>query len=278
MAGTTLQPEDPGVTIHGMPLSLGVSVFVISCQTEDLTPPQQAMFTAAVQQPYIILDGSSINMASDAINIEYHSLKPADPSISTSSTLVSLAPPSLLVVGSHTAKLAFAQSLAGATPSNLNFDGESVPIEVNKIVLAGATLTPEAPVTTAGGTPVSLGTSALVVGTHMTSSILPSPAVATSHIIVSGHTTTVAASSIVFAGITLTPGAPLMMANGTPLSLGSSILVISTQPTGITFPTASRITNPGGGIGAIILSNLLEIDAGTVAAPMMASGTYNSHL
>ena len=89
MAGTTLQPDDPGVTIHGMPLSLGFSVFVTGSRIEVLTPPEQIAITAAMQQPYITLAGNSINIASDAINVEYYSLKPADPGISTSGTLVS---------------------------------------------------------------------------------------------------------------------------------------------------------------------------------------------
>ncbi|KAL2058158.1 hypothetical protein ABVK25_001776 [Lepraria finkii] len=81
VAGTTLQPGDPGVTIHGMPISLGYSVFVSGSRTEDLAPPQKAAITALPQQPPITIGDQTINVDSNAINIDDTTLQPTDPGI-----------------------------------------------------------------------------------------------------------------------------------------------------------------------------------------------------
>ena len=101
LAGTTLHPGDPGVTISGTPISLGSSVFVIGSLTEPLSPPQP---TTTAQPQYITLGHHTISLDPSAIIVDGTTLKPSDPAITIDGDIISLNS-SILVVGTHTQNL-----------------------------------------------------------------------------------------------------------------------------------------------------------------------------
>ncbi|KAK3167249.1 hypothetical protein OEA41_010375 [Lepraria neglecta] len=274
VAGTILQTGDPGVTIHGMPISLRYLVFVVGSGTEDLAPPQKAARTALPQQPPITIGDQTINVDSNAINIDGTALKPADPGTSIDGTLVSLISSSILVVGTHTQEIAFPQNIAVAAPSYISFGGNRIRLEDNKIALGGSTLSPGHPALTVNGKPISLGSSLLIVATQTTAFPSPNLTAGRSHISFAVQILTIASNELLLVGTTLTPGRSPVTANGTPISLGSSVLVLGTRTTSITLPTAFSSADPGGGgdIGTFILSDLSDIGGGTVVASTQTAG------
>ena len=277
-AGTTLQQDDPGMTVDGIPISFGSSVFVVGTRTADLAPAAlHAAITAQPQQAHIVLGDKIINVDRNAIDIDGVTLEPADPGIAISGTLVSLTSSSILIIGTHSQSLAFSEVSFTAVPSYINVGGEAVSIGANNIIVAGSTLAPGTPPATIDNDLVSLGNSILVVGTQTTSFLLPGTKTRQSLISIAGHTITAAAGSIIIAGATLTPGAPAITADGTPISLGSSILVVGTQKASLTLPSALRSVDPSGGngTGAVIHSDLSEIGGGTVPPPVQ-TGQSNS--
>ena len=169
VAGKTLKPGDPGVTIDGTPISLGSSIFVVGSRTETLSPPQAAI---TAQPPYTIVGGQRVRVSSNAIIVDGTTLKSADPGITVDGTLVSLGS-SILVVGTHTQNLVLPQPTPSPAPSYMTVGGETIAVAANGIVVAGHTVTPGGPVVTADGTLVSLGSSVLIVGTQTTSFALP---------------------------------------------------------------------------------------------------------
>ena len=169
VAGTTLKPGDPGVTIDGTPIYLGSSVFVVGSRTETLSPSLNAI---TAQPPYITVGGQTIGLGSSAIIVDGITLKPADPSITVDGTPISLGS-SILVVGSQTQNLILPLFTPTARPSYMTIDGETIAVAASSIVVAGHTLTPGSPAVMADGTLVSLGSSVLVVGTQTMSFTLP---------------------------------------------------------------------------------------------------------
>ncbi len=176
LAGTTLKPGDPGVTIDGTPISLGSLVFVVGSRIDALSP---SLDRITAQRPYITVGGQTIGVGSSAIIIDGTTLKPADPGITISGTLVSLGS-SILVVGSHTQNLILPRPTPTAASSYMTIGGEIIAVADNSIVVAGHTMTPGGPAMMADGTLVSLGSSILVIGTQTMSFTLPSASVSAS--------------------------------------------------------------------------------------------------
>lgn len=171
VAGMTLKPGDPGVTIDGTPISLGSSVFVVGSRTETISPSPAVIPS---QTPYVTVGGQTISIYSNAIIVDGKTLKPADPGITVDGTSVSLGS-SILVVGSHTQNLILPQPTptAVAAPSYMTVGEEIIAVAASSIVVAGHTMTPGDPAVMADGKLVSLGSSVLVVGTQTMSFTLP---------------------------------------------------------------------------------------------------------
>lgn len=168
----------------------------------------------------------------------------------------------------------FIKNKAAAAPSYINFGGNRIRLEDNKIVVGGSTLSPGHPAVTVNGKPISLGSSFLIVATQTTAFPFPDLIAGPSHISFAVKTFTVASNELLLAGTTLAPGCSPVTVNGTPISLGSSVLVLGTQTTSITLPTAFGSADPNGGgdIGALTLSDLSDTGGGTVAASTQTAG------
>ncbi|KAL9069668.1 MAG: hypothetical protein Q9161_005368 [Pseudevernia consocians] len=162
VAGNTLKPGDPGITVEGTPVSLGSLIFVVGSRTEILSPPQAAL---TAQPSYTTIGGQIMSLGSSAIVIDGTTLNPAGPGITVDGTLVSLGS-YIVVVGSHTQSLIPAQSTPTAIPSYMTVGAETIAVAGSSIIVAGHTITPEGPAVIADGTLVSLGSSVLVIGTQ----------------------------------------------------------------------------------------------------------------
>ncbi len=169
VAGTTLKPGDPGITISGTPISLGSSVFVVGTRTEQLFPTQAPTIP---HPPSITIGTQIIPLDSTALAIDGTTLYPAHPAITIDGTLISLGS-SILVIGSHTQSLTLPQSTPPPAPSYLTFAGETIAVAASSIVIAGHTMTPGGPAVTADGKIVSFGSLVLVIGTQTMSLTLP---------------------------------------------------------------------------------------------------------
>ena len=95
--------------------------------------------------------------------------------------------------------------------------GHAIIAVSDAIAVAGTTLIKGAPPTTLSGTPIHLGSSALVVGTSTVPLVTPVADLMTTTI--AGQAITAAPNVVAVAGNTLDPGAPAITIGGTPLSL-----------------------------------------------------------
>ena len=113
----------------------------------------------------------------------------------------------------------------------------TVTIFPTQVIVGDATLTRNAPGTTIGGTPVSLGSSALVIGT----STLPFPTAGVAPIYtVAGQTVTAGPAGIAVAGSTISNNGPAVTISGAALSLGSFGLVLNGAST-LSIPTVQPL-------------------------------------
>lgn len=166
------------------------------------------------------------------------------PAATISGKLVSLAHEGLVVDSST---LSFAAPASEAT-AIATVSGQTISRNPanGAIVVAGSTVSLEAPTVSIAGTRVSVNPSALVIGSNTISLLPPGPS---SMFTAAGQVLTAVRSGIVISGQTLTPGAPAITVSGTPISLGTSDIVIGAST--IPLPTqastsASRIFELGG--------------------------------
>jgi len=92
---------------------------------------------------------------------------------------------------------------------------------------------------TVSGTPISLGESALAVGTSTVAYIPQAQAQAPTITTLVGQAIGPLSNGISIAGTTLTPGGPAVIISRTPISLGSSALAVGASTVAYTPPTQS---------------------------------------
>ena len=274
IAGETLHPGGPGITIEGSLISLGFSDFVIGDHTE--TFPSRA--AATTLPSYITVNGESISVGSNCIIVDSTTLKPGDPSATIHGKSISLGA-SEVVVGGVTASLTLAGATASAIPSYITVDGDTIAVRGGDVVVSGSTLRPGSPGITISGKLVSLGSSAIVVGS-VTEALRFPGSVATSdssYITFAGETIAVGSGTVVVDGETLTPGGPGATVHGTVISLGSSRLVIGTQTAQLSLPARPTNGVSGEDIGAMIMSGLGGMGRGAVSHNTGLNGSDNDN-
>lgn len=218
---------------------------VIASSTINLPAvPAAQVLTAAGQTVTIDANGHVI--------IAGTTLVPNAPAVDIAGTRISLGMNGL-IVGTSTI------SLPTITPAAvISVAGQAGTIDPDgNIIIAGMTLTPEAPAITLAGTPISLGSNGLVIG----SSTLPMPP--TSMVTIAGHAYPIfkLSNGLVIGDSTLHNGQPAITISGTPVALEGSDLVIGTS----TVPYQDIASSSALGIGDFILSGL----NGGFAAPSM---------
>ena len=167
IAGTTLIPEAPPITVSGTPIYYASSALVIGISTVPLTPGNPTSITTAIGGEVITVSPSEIIIAGTA-------LMPGALGVIVGGTLVSLNTAGQLIVGSETTALRSGGTglgglvMAGlgseiADPITTIIDGHVITANPTALTMAGTTLTSGAPGVTIDGTLVSLNTAAQLV-------------------------------------------------------------------------------------------------------------------
>jgi len=161
IAGTTLTPNAPAISISGTPISLGTDGLVIGTSIIPVpTPAPGTLITAAGQAVTALANGNIV--------IAGTTLAPNAAVVTISGTPISLGTNGL-IVGTSTIALPTTQAMQSITIGRqLLF----MSLDTSDVVVAGTTLQLGQPAVTIAGTPVSLGTFGLVIGTSTIS--LPS--------------------------------------------------------------------------------------------------------
>lgn len=145
-----------------------------------------------------------------------------------------------------------------------------------QVLVGDATLTRNAPGTSIGGTPVSLGSTALVIGTSTipfaTSGLVPIYTVAS-------QTVAAGPAGVAIAGSTISNNGPAVTISGTAVSLGSFGLVVNDAST-FTIPTVQPLQSVfavGGQsvteqYGRIVFSGTQAVASASVATTGTAAG------
>ena len=171
----------------------------------------------------------------------------------------------------------FSATLATLTGSPTVAPGAvTVTIFPTQVIVGDATLTRNAPGTSIGGTPVSLGSSALIIGM----STIPFPTAGAAPIYtVAGQNVTAGPAGVAVAGSTISNNGPAVTISGAVLSLGSFGLVLngaSTLPIPTVQPLQSVFTVGGQSVteeyGRIVFQNAKPVGNISVAATGTAVG------
>jgi len=229
--GQTVSENGPAITVGGAVVAFSSgSIHVGSSIAPVIAPsPQQPQQNPAPQvvggltfsqvQPSaeavplpVTVGGHPASVANSAVMIGGITVAPGSAAITISGTPVSLG--SLgLVVGSNTVPL----PAPVATPIATVAGHMITPAPSgNGFVVDKTTLIPGAPPITISGTPISLGSAGLVVGSSIIA--LPPSSIFT----VGGQTFTANAAGFVLADTSMVPGGPPVTISGTRVSLGSS--------------------------------------------------------
>ncbi|KAI9700081.1 MAG: hypothetical protein M1836_002615 [Candelina mexicana] len=218
IAGQTLLPEGSPIIVQEMPLSLGNGVLVYGSQTIPLNTP--------VLTPIATIANQVINAPSSGqvLVIQGKTLIPNGAPITISGTPIRLEK-SFLIVGSSMIGFSPQAPAPPATPiaTVANQVITSLPSPGSRLIIAGQTVTPNSAAVIIAGTPISIGSSVLVIGTR-TIPLLNQPTITPppqSIFTIGGHTFTANPTSFVIApGTTITPGIAISL-SGTLISLAA---------------------------------------------------------
>ena len=264
IAGQTLTPGASPITISGTPISLGPSSLIIGSSSFAVTMPRQSWIPGQVTT----INGQVIQpLTNGGISINGITLTPGASPITISGTPISLGSSSLIIGSSS-----FAVSLPRPswTPGQVtNINGQIIqPLTNGGISIDGTTLTPNAPPITVSGTSISLGSSALVIG----SSTIPLDSEIPEHLVttVAGQAITADPTAVEVGSLTLTPGGPGTSLSGTLVSLDSDgELIVGTR----TIP----LETTAGGLGGLIMGGFIPGGpyATSLAGPGSVPGSGN---
>ena len=267
IAGQTLTPGASPITISGTPISLGPSSLIIGSSSYAVTMPRQSWIPGQVTT----INGQIIQpLTNGGISIHGTTLTPGASPIIISGTPISFGPsgPSSLIIGSSSFAITLPrQSWIPGQVTTIN--GQTIqPLTNGGISIDGTTLTPGAPPITVSGTSISLGSSALIVG----SSTLPLDSEVPEHLVttVAGQAVTADPTAVEVGSLTLTPGGPGTSLSGTLVSLDpNGQLIVDTR----TIPLETM----SGGLGGLIMGGFRPGGpyATSLAGPGSVSGSGN---
>ena len=247
IAGTTLIPGAPPLTVSGTLVHLESSSLIIGTSTVLLSSYSDPVTTD--------IAGHIIEASSDAIVVAGTTLTRGSPPIIISGTPIYFGP-SALVVGTSTVALA----PKNRTPMITTVAGKVITAAPNAVTIAGTVLAPGAPGVMLGGTLLSLNTaSQLIIGpkTIPLRSTFPDSITTT----IGGQVITALANKVSIGGAALTPGASGVTMGGTLVSLNTAgQLVIGSK----TIALQSGSTD----LGEWIMGGLSPVASSEVADPI----------
>ncbi|KAI4212297.1 MAG: hypothetical protein LQ351_005010 [Letrouitia transgressa] len=237
IAGTILSLGGPAVTVDNTPISLGRMGLALGSSTlpipnkrpnpvlavgsETLFPGEPSITTAKGSRAQSTMAGDPQNLNPLQFSIAGTRLSQGGPGITLSRTPISLGS-SGLVVGEVTLPLA-APSQARQSP--LTVAGQVFTPNPTGFPIADTALSRGGPGITLSGTPISLGSSGLVVG-EATLPIATSSQASQSPLTIAGQVFTPNPTAFPIADTALSRGGPGVTLSGTPISLGPSGLVV----------------------------------------------------
>ena len=219
--GAPLDPDGSPVTVSGTAAMIQGSSIIIGDAIVHLPSP------AAVAGNSTLIGGYMVTPLAGAVAIDGEILHAGESPRTIAGTLMSLDSNDNLAL-SPTVQTLPTPPPAGGTlvdGQTTSIDGLTFKVLSNGVYVAGTTLTPGGSAATVSGTPLSLDTTALMIGDRTLPISLARPSAITTTI--GGRIITAAASSVVIQGATLEPGAPNLTVDNEPISLnkaGSLIL------------------------------------------------------
>ncbi len=257
IAGATLTPGAPPITVSGTLIHFGPSALVVGTLTIPLTPTLPAQIITNIA-------GQRITVASNTVVIAGNTLSPGAPGTVIDGTTLSLDTDGQLIVGSKT--MTFASNVPETIITTVA--GQAITAAPSGIAVAGITLKPGAPGTTLDRTLLSLDTAnQLIIG----SKTIPLLSASSNSIIttIDGQIITAAANRIAIAGNTLTPGASGVTVDGTLISLNAATqLIVGSEI--ITFKSGTT------GLGRLIMGGLGAVASSKEADPITT--TIDGHV
>ena len=232
IAGTTLTPGAPPITVSGTPIHLGPSALIIGTSTVPLISenPNPDPLTTTIA-------GHIITAAPDAIAVAGTTLTPGAPPITVSGTPIHLASSALLIIGTSTLPL------AAPTQITTTIAGQLITAAPSALTIPATTLSPGSPRVKIAGTLISLDIAShqLIVGSK---TITLDAASGKNPIVtnIGGRVITAFPDSIAIASTILTPGASGTVVDGTLLSLNTAGQMIVGSKTVALLPSG-RSTN-----------------------------------
>ena len=265
IAGTTLTPGAPSITVSGTPIHYDSSALVIGTSTVPLTPEDPSPITTTIA-------GHIITAAPGAIAVAGTTLARGAPPITVSGTPIQLGS-SALIIGTST--VPFAPEVPNQVITTIA--GQAITAAPNAVAIAGNTLRPGGPGTTIDGTVLSLdGSGHFVVGSKTVPLGPNSPeTIATT---IAGQVITAAPNGLTIAGTTLSPGAPGMTLGGTLISLDTaSHLIVGSKTIPLESASPNSIITTIGGQVITAAPNEIAI-AGTTLTPGASGVTVGGTL
>ncbi|MCJ1466315.1 hypothetical protein MMC07_004934 [Pseudocyphellaria aurata] len=239
VGSVTLSPNGPLATISGTPISLGSSNLVIGTSTIDL-PAEPSVFT---------VDGQPLTVNPSGFSIGGSEILRGGSPVTISGKSVSFET-SGISIATKTRSLSSSPSLPVLKVAGISFTANPTGFHVGSV-----TLSPNGPLATISGTPISLGSSNLVIGNRTID--LPAES---SVFTVDGQALTANPSGLSIGGTEIHRGGSPVTISGTPISLGSSALIVGSST--VPLPSLTK------GLGPAILSGL-----GIAVTPTASAGT-----
>lgn len=258
IAGTTINPGAPVITIAGTPIFINLSNIAIGTDTIPIT----AAFTiqpspdTTPSQPTTIL-GQAAQLFSAGISIAGTTLTPGSPPLTISNTPISINPSGLIIGTAAPTPL--------PNPTITTLANQLLTLLPTAAIIGSATLTPGGPTLTLSGTPLYIASSNLIFGTStipLPSTPLPLSNAGMLITTIADQSLTAVPTAVAVAGTTLTPGASGISVSGTLVSLiTASGLVIGSQ----TIVLQNASTSTGMGLGGLIMEPFATADPTTTA-------------
>ena len=244
IAGMTIVPVTNGILIQGTSVT-GTSPVVISGTTVSVDKSHLYIGSNSYSLPTTnpapvttLVNGAVALPMANAVSIYGTTLTAGAPAATIFGTAVSLDSSSNLVFDGTAQALPSLSQTTSKMAQVTTINSIAVELLPSGVSVAGTTLTPGAPPITVSGSPVSLGTTILAIGTSSVPVSFgnPQPLITT----VGDQAITAAATAVKVGSITLSPGAQGTSIGGTLISLGSGgSLVVGSQTVVLGAPTGS---------------------------------------
>ena len=282
LAGTTIQPNDPAITIQGTPVSLGSSVLVAGSSTAFLpTGSANGVLTAAGVEFTPLGHGQ--------IRLEGITLMVNGPATTVSGTSISLGSSGIAIAGQTYAFPTLA-SEAVTSDGTLTIAGQTVTrLGNSRVIVDGVTLTINGPAQAVSGTSLSLASTGLIVDGQTYALPTPAPDALPRPdgvFNIAGQTITlIGSSSAIVDGTLFSVNGLARTILGTTVSLASTGLVVDGQTYTFSNPALAWASNAvvidgttlrAGGPAITISSTTLGLVSGTAGFYLTGGNTASS--